>query len=406
MVRTTLSRCFLSFPFQSLNKGPSSYVVEAVQALVGLGADTNARNNLTGATPLHMVAQSRKKEANVANRMQIVDLLVQHGANLEAVDTFGATPLDTLRAVVAQSDPTIAATLRPLEDKLQPQLPPLFQLFLEASSGDPATKHEAVRALIDEKGDGILQTEFQGQTPVECILDQLLDPEKTSVQDMGSYVALIQLCISHGARVSSLAEKKDVGEMNMDVIPETSIFRLVSAIRDEFSKTNDDGATDSSSGRLESLLQVVDLLVQQDDFAIDDDTIQLLHQAARRGQLQLAEFLVSRLKVDPNTKGRQGLTPLHFAARSGQVGILVRCCAAAAYVSVRLTHLCCCLLHIGISVTTTRHGQRSDGRPWEDGAGCCHGERPYGSDCAFRETHNSLGMVLITSIHRPSTTIG
>ena len=36
----------------------------------------------------------------------------------------------------------------------------------------------------------------------------------------------------------------------------------------------------------------------------------------------MATFLVETVGIDPNTIGRQGLTPLHFASRSGQVDIV------------------------------------------------------------------------------------
>jgi ankyrin repeat protein len=36
----------------------------------------------------------------------------------------------------------------------------------------------------------------------------------------------------------------------------------------------------------------------------------------------MARFLVETLHVDPNGKGRQGMTPLQFAARSGRMEIL------------------------------------------------------------------------------------
>jgi len=36
----------------------------------------------------------------------------------------------------------------------------------------------------------------------------------------------------------------------------------------------------------------------------------------------MIRFMVETLQVDPNTKGRQGFTALHFAARSGRLEVL------------------------------------------------------------------------------------
>jgi len=48
------------------------------------------------------------------------------------------------------------------------------------------------------------------------------------------------------------------------------------------------------------------------------DTSLLLHDAARRNNQETARFMLDVIGVDPNTKGRQGMTPLQFAARSGK----------------------------------------------------------------------------------------
>jgi ankyrin repeat protein len=55
---------------------------------------------------------------------------------------------------------------------------------------------------------------------------------------------------------------------------------------------------------------------------ISPSTTSILHDAARRGYIQTIRFWTEVLKVDINLKGRQGLTPLHFAARSGRVDVV------------------------------------------------------------------------------------
>merc|ERR1712176_546208 len=44
----------------------------------------------------------------------------------------------------------------------------------------------------------------------------------------------------------------------------------------------------------------------------------LLHDVSRRNELQMAKVLVEQLKIDPNMPGKQDMTPLHFAARTGK----------------------------------------------------------------------------------------
>jgi ankyrin repeat protein len=49
--------------------------------------------------------------------------------------------------------------------------------------------------------------------------------------------------------------------------------------------------------------------------------MQMMHDAARRGNTGTIWFWIAHLKADPNTRGRQGMTPLHFAARSGKADV-------------------------------------------------------------------------------------
>ena len=55
------------------------------------------------------------------------------------------------------------------------------------------------------------------------------------------------------------------------------------------------------------------------------EVVALLHDASRRGNLSMLELLLGTVLVDDedavNTPGRQGLTPLHFACRSGRLEV-------------------------------------------------------------------------------------
>ena len=47
-----------------------------------------------------------------------------------------------------------------------------------------------------------------------------------------------------------------------------------------------------------------------------------MHDSSRRNNVGFVSFLIEKLGLDPNTRGRQGFTPLHFAARSGHVEVV------------------------------------------------------------------------------------
>ena len=60
------------------------------------------------------------------------------------------------------------------------------------------------------------------------------------------------------------------------------------------------------------------MMLKEHGAAVPQPTVKLLHDATRRGMIPMTRFLVETLKVDPNARGRQGMTPIQFAARSGQ----------------------------------------------------------------------------------------
>ena len=48
----------------------------------------------------------------------------------------------------------------------------------------------------------------------------------------------------------------------------------------------------------------------------------MLPDSARKGRLEMIQFLVEVLGVDANYRGRQDMTALHFAARGGKVDVV------------------------------------------------------------------------------------
>src|ERR1051325_6136539 len=69
--------------------------LHAAKLLLEAGADTNAENR-RGAIPLHYVCDPRPASKDVWNPKQqvaIIDLLLQHDANIEKADRGGATAL-------------------------------------------------------------------------------------------------------------------------------------------------------------------------------------------------------------------------------------------------------------------------------------------------------------------------
>ena len=48
----------------------------------------------------------------------------------------------------------------------------------------------------------------------------------------------------------------------------------------------------------------------------------MLPDCARKGNLEMIQFLIEIVGIDPNTRGRQNMTALHFAARGGKMNVV------------------------------------------------------------------------------------
>lgn len=289
-------------PFVSL-----SHAVESVQALVDCGAAVNAQNNMTGATPLHMVAQSSK--GSIDRRLQVIDLLIASGANVEQADNYGSLPVHAFRN---DTEDEANEDSQRFVSKLEPQRPEIQDAIDEGC----VPKLKEILAKDSAAADRRLSV--LSRTPVDYAVDKLIQAaEEEEDISKGDSIGILKELLSTGGNANGEDKEANdaalIGEIN-----EPPLYKVVVALRELYKQGEKASATSSCA----SLETAVDLLVQA-GAVVTPETTQLLHQAARRNEVTFACFLVQRLRVDPNAKGRQGMTPLHFAARSGQIEMVV-----------------------------------------------------------------------------------
>jgi ankyrin repeat protein len=286
-----------------------------VNALIEGGANVNAQNNMTGASPLHMVVQSRK--ASAEKTLAVVDILITAGADVNLADNYGNLPG---HHATANPDADLAQAL---VLRLQPVASPLFQAIADCNL---AAVEELISSGNDEDKASLVATKHSGRTALQvCVSDLLTESTSLSkeedaasalesIQNSESLLAILKILLTAG----SDANAGSVGAEEEE--DEPPLHRVCCSLRNAYKLKGD-----SDKGLV---VDVVDMLQEVAGVllgagaVVETATTQLLHEAARRNETRMARFLVETLHVDPNGKGRQGMTPLQFAARSGRMEIL------------------------------------------------------------------------------------
>ena len=222
-----------------------------------------------------MAAQSRK--GTLESRLQVVDILLRAGANVEQTDKFGSLPVD---AVGGEG-------MAPLANKLVPAEPALLQAIQRGN---------LVQVQKEVAAPGAVNASFRNKTPLEYAVDKLLqhndDNDKSTTM-----VDIIRVLIQAGANPTAGFAKES---------EETPLYLILSRLAQDLDQPTFKAA-----------------VTQFPASCVAADGWQLLQRAARRGNIPLLSYLLQDLQWNPNIKGRQGMTALQFAARSGRMDVLV-----------------------------------------------------------------------------------
>ena len=319
------------------------HVVEALTELLNHGASVMMKNHITGATPLHCALQSTKEPAS--KRAECVKLLIGTSQNhinedlIQCTDNYEATALDYLLEedyMYVQNKDFITSMTELLQTNNKKQTE-LFQMIERFD--DEAIKNFFVgRDNVDEK---ILEEREQknGMTPLLVAVESLTDLCKTSEGSeikMTAICRIIQTLIENGCNSSALPQIKVYGrkigpdqnilmtentEKETKSSQDSSLHKVCSTLAALYvAKTIDNCST--ADKKITFLEQIGKLLVNNGTLIFPPITNQIVHDCARRGNLQMVKFLIQTLRINPNTPGRQGMTPLHFASRSGRSEIV------------------------------------------------------------------------------------
>lgn len=261
------------------------------------------------------MASSKKP---LSRRVQCAQLLLEAGANPTITDDSGMTPLECLQddiedGMIDGDDENMQELLKLLQS-VGASRSPLFSLIDDEDAG-------GIDIMITDHWDSC-SCEFERKTgyyPLHYAVDKLLASCEGDTKDGRSenLLSIIRSFLEAGADPNAEPEKKTrrEEEMSNEDGSDHLLHRTCVALYDSYSSSW------SGTAFERCLEQVASLLVQYGAIP-SQPTCLMLHDACRRGKLSMATFLVETVGIDPNTIGRQGLTPLHFASRSGQVDIV------------------------------------------------------------------------------------
>lgn len=311
--------------------------MESIQALVEVGADANAQNNLTGATPLHMIVQSNKP-IPFHRRITIIKLLIEKGkADVTISDQYGTLPIDSLdrKGSTVYTDTEMNELKKLLSSDRPIVFPPIYVAMIERNV-------DSLKNIVTSETEAV-NVEFDGRTPISYIVDEIVQCilnndnsqqnvesaaetksttlDDTPQEDITKLVEILEFLLQNGSNPNIVPKPRKKNDDDDDA--SLPLYKLVSTLREVY--RNSAKPMDSSNDNNDTaILKKVITLLLNTGAEIQDDTKKLLHQLSRFGEIEMVEFLITVLQIDPNTIGPQGMTPLHFAARSGRYDVVVR----------------------------------------------------------------------------------
>ncbi|GFH62106.1 hypothetical protein CTEN210_18582 [Chaetoceros tenuissimus] len=315
--------------------------VEATKALLEEGASVSIQNTISGATPLHSCIQS-SKEPNL-NRLECAKLLIEYGADVHQKDNFGLRPLDAFFAEYHRSQghtsPDGKMLIQPVLDFSLEDNPYEYQMLdlLE----DTMQQAEDDLKLIPFLNDGLFRDVLDllenyesdlnvdevdpktGQMPINIAVDAFVencntDDIDTVHENEATDVLYKVICmlIDKGCTIDAIPSKNI--EQTTDASTLAPLYKICNQILDFYSENELNPSREKYMERCKEIAK----RMKNKGASMTDKVIQMMHTAARKGLTLAVEFWIRDLQVDPNIKGRQGLTVLHFAARSGKTRVV------------------------------------------------------------------------------------
>lgn len=298
--------------------------VEALRALLSYDKQIklNGQNTIMGSTPLHSSVQSAKKPS--LNRVECARLLIEAGADVYIKDLNDNTPLQALELSV-EKDPEVSSDPEYVEEMrrvlqaggmetliLIPFIKNLDLDGLKSKLNESETDAD-VNEL--EKTSG-MSTLMVAVNKLSDIFEDNYDMDSIDETKIERLTNIILFLIEKGVNVNLIPEKKVSAINKKEKL--TAMYITSKILFDLNANGTESDKVSSFKARIKSIL----ISLKKHGAQSSSSIVNLIHDGVRRGHLDTVEFWIEKVGIDPNTKGRQGLTLLHFASRSGKIDIV------------------------------------------------------------------------------------
>jgi ankyrin repeat protein len=256
--------------------------------------DVNRQSFDRESTPLHLASQE--------GHVKVAQVLVEHGADTAAHNTYGEVPLhvgsegghvDVARLLVERGADVAAQSRHGATP-----------LHLASKEG-----HMDVARLLVEHGAGPAAQTKDGETPLH------------RASEWG-HMGLARLLIERGADVAAQTKDRETPLYRVSRWGHVEIARLLIEHGADVTAQTKDGLTPLHRASEGGLMELALLLLEHgaDVAARNKDGETPLHRASWGGRIELALLLLER-GADIAAKNRPGRTPLHRACSRGHVGL-------------------------------------------------------------------------------------
>jgi cytohesin len=293
-------------------------------ALLANGADINAKDK-SGCTPLHFAAEN--------GQGKVVELLLAKGADIKVKAADGTTPLH--RAVMSRRSDVVALLLDRGVDINSAQSDGWTALHYSARVGT-----NDIAELLISKGADVNAKTVRGETPAHLAVVQNRRDTVKLLISKGAEVSTIQLAAYLGdlAKVKSFIEKGvSVNTQDgywptpLQAAAATGQREVAEFLISEGALVNAEavalgGTTALHYAALGGSKEVVELLISKGAVidARDKNALKALPLAAMAGSTDIVKRInYLRYAREVNAKDKDGWTPLHYAARSGQKDVVL-----------------------------------------------------------------------------------